>query len=140
MEKLSREAVKSLRVHLQVALDNLNKLIQDGQFKDLPKVNITVGGASYSESNATFKVEVALVGTDGEVKSKTAEDFKTFAVLFGLDPDVLGKTFKNGGHTFKICGLKGRSVKYPVLAEREDGKKFKFGADFIKLVSSQIQK
>jgi hypothetical protein len=79
-------------------------------------------------------VEVALVGKDGEAKTKEAESFKLFATAYGLKGEDFGKSFKSNGHTYKICGLKTKSGKYPVLAEREDGRKFKFGAEHIKLV------
>jgi len=131
METIDRELVKNLRGHIQEAL---NMWLNQGGENLFPNLKIQVGNASYTESNIIYKVEVALVGKNGEVKSKEAESFKLFATAYGLKAEDFGKSFKSNGHTYKICGLKTKSGKYPVLAEREDGRKFKFGADYIKLV------
>jgi len=46
--------------------------------------------------------------------------------LFGLDPSVYGKTFKNiNGEEFKVVGLKPKAPKYPLLATR-NGNRYKF--------------
>lgn len=133
VETINRELVKSLRMHFQEALDGWLAKSFLGQLK------IHVGNATYTESNATLKVEVSLVGKDGEVKTKDAEHFKTYAILYGLKEEDFGKSFKSNGHTYKIVGLKTKSGKYPVIAEREDGKKFKFGLEYIKLILPQFQ-
>ncbi len=138
METINRELVKNLRGHIQKAIDDyfggrtgsLNPY-------SLPNLKIEVGNASFTESNVTFKVEVALVGKGGEIKTKEAESFKAFASLYGMKAEDFGKSFTTGGHTYKIVGLKTSRHKLPVVVEREDGRKFKFGADHTKMFLSK---
>ena len=92
-----------------------------------------VGSGSFTDSNVTFKVNVSEVGENGEAKSREAESFKTNASLYGLDPSDLGKTFVDRGNNYTVLGLAPRRSKYPVLAVRGDGKKFKFRVETVRL-------
>lgn len=87
-------------------------------------IHAKVGGISYQDQNATVKVEIAVMGENGEVVSKEALDYERYREMYDL-PE-LGTTFVNRGVMYTITGLKPRSTKYPVLAERVDGKIFKF--------------
>jgi hypothetical protein len=133
METIDRELVKNLRGQIQ---DAIERWWDQGGENLFPKMEFRVGNATFTESNVTFKIEVALVGENGEVKSKEAESFKKFAVVYGLKEEDFGKSFKSNGHTYKICGLKTKSGKYPVIAERDNGRRFKFGAEYVKLMLS----
>ena len=130
MEEIDRIVVRNLRDRIQEVLDKEKQFINMSCAGDY---SIHVGNATFTESNITLKVEVSLVGKNGEVKTKDAEYFKTYAILCGLQSEDLGKIFHSNGHAYKIVGLKTNSGKYPVIAEREDGKKFKFGLEYIKL-------
>lgn len=88
------------------------------------------GGGRYDSSTFTFKVECSLIGADGEVRSKEAEDFKRFATSYGLKPDHFGKTFKTwDGEEFTICGLNTRARKNPIHAKNRRGKTYVFPAN-----------
>jgi len=95
-------------------------------------VRVTVGAARFDDANVTFKIEFADVTEDGEVRDTKSENFKRECYRFGLEPDDLGSSFLFRGEMYKIVGLKPRSYKYPVLAERSDGRSFKFAADLVK--------
>lgn len=97
-------------------------------------VKVTVGRASYSPDavgNASFKVEFAEISADGNVATAESQAFKVNAFMFGLKSDDLYKTFRNGGRSFKIIGLKSRARTMPILCEC-DGKRFKFAAETVK--------
>lgn len=127
---LDKPIVRILRKTIQEILDKEKQFINMSCAGDYV---IRMGNATFTESNATFKIEVSLVGKNGEIKTKDAEAFKSYARIYGLQEEDFGKTFRNNGHTYKIAGLKTKSGKYPVIAEREDGKKFKFGVEYIQL-------
>ena len=115
---IDRDRCKTIRKHLEDALELFNKAN--------PDIVAHVGNASYSHHNATFKIEIASVNTDGSVETKEARAFKQCAVMLGLIPENLGDIFTVRGQSYQIVGAKPRSPKYPILAERSDGKVFKF--------------
>lgn len=59
---------------------------------------------------------------------------KTAAAAFAAAPEKadLGRTFVFKGRRHVIRGLKIGSKTMPVIAEREDGKRFKFPAEAVK--------
>ena len=120
---MDRKKVQLLRTKIAEVLEPLGK--------ELGLKMSVVGNASFSNSNVTFKVEVAEVNEDGEAQTRAVEEFKAYAVLYGLQEDMFGKTFTIGSNIYKICGLKAKAHKYPVLAKRSDGKVFKFSVSSI---------
>ena len=93
---------------------------------------ISIGNATYTDTNVTFKVECAEISEDGTVMNKEASDFKSGAYLYGLEPEDFGREFESNGKVFKIVGLKARSRKYPVIGEDVQGKRFKFPETVVK--------
>jgi len=100
------------------------------------KVALTVGGITYSPTEATIKLEVATIEPDGTVNTKEVAEFKRHAQLFGLEPDDLNRTiqvdfgWQGRKEPGTIVGIKPRSVKYPILVRRESsGKLFKLPLD-----------
>jgi len=127
IKTFDRAAVKATRDALQGAL---------GALAEQMGCEIKVGSATFDRSgaNCTFKVECAVIGQDGVAETREIADFRGLAPMYGLKPDDLGRTFTNAGEQYRICGIKAKSRKYPILAERErDGKVFKFPADTVKL-------
>lgn len=59
-------------------------------------------------------------------------EFAAYAHIYGLAESDLGATFHFNGNTYRVAGLKGSSRKYPILAQRSDGKTFKFPASTVK--------
>jgi len=89
-------------------------------------VDFSYKGGNYSPANLTMKIEAAIIGADGQVKSREAEDFKKMAQYYGLEADDLNKEVVLNGRRGKIIGLKPRSRKYPIIVEVENGKMFKY--------------
>lgn len=122
---LDRQTVKYIREQIQQTLDTY--------FSERKRFKIEVGSATFTDSDVTFKVNLATIGKNGEVKDKSAEDFKRAAFAYGMKPEDLGKSFMSGGVRYTITGLKRGSRRYPILAQRSDGKSYKFPADVVRL-------
>lgn len=121
---MDRHNVKVIRQALEVCLRELEETLE---------LKVTVGSATFSPSNAVFKVEVAELNEDGEAKTREAEDFTLNCFRWALEPEDLGRTFENNGNTYKIIGGKPRSRKYPIICERlTDGARFKFAPSTVK--------
>jgi len=118
--------VKDARSKLQAAVDAVARELG---------CEIKVGNASYARdgSNCVFKVELAAIGQDGVAQTQEVKAFATYAMRFGLSPDDFGAEFSHRGSRFRVRGIKPKSTRYPVLAERlSDGKTFKFEAELVK--------
>ena len=122
IKQIDRASCKRLRTEMDKVLAPLGKKLG---------VSIFAGNASYDATNATFKVKIATLDTDGNVRDERAESFKRSAVLYGLKPEMLNTTFKDwNGDAFEIVGLATRSRKYPVLAKKVGTESiFKFEVD-----------
>ncbi len=118
---LTRETVRNLRENLNAKLAALGNELG---------LSLKLGNCTYGMANATFKLEVAPLNSDGSPPvTKESDDFMMHARSFGLQPTDLDKSFSEGGYTFTVVGLKPRSHRYPVVCRRKDGKMFKFPAD-----------
>jgi hypothetical protein len=97
-------------------------------------LSVKSGNATYSENNATFKIKIATVDSNGNVQDAEAEAFKMNAFMYGLKPEHLNTTFESwNGETFEIIGLATRSPKFPILATNtKSNKTFKFTAEQVK--------
>lgn len=100
-------------------------------------INLELGRCSYSSGNFTLKLEGSLVGDDGVVLTKEAEDFKKYAHWHGLVPEDLGKTFVHTHVVYTITGLKTRAKKYPITARASNGKEYKFAAGSVRMLLKQ---
>src|SRR5260370_51326 len=119
---LSKQQVRNLRTKLEPFLDAISEEIG---------YRLTLGNCRFGEV-ATFKLEAAPIGKDGQAISSMGEDFKKRAHLYGLKVDDLGKSFSYKDRTFTITGLAPRGQKYPILADTVSGKRYKFSTLFIR--------
>ena len=82
--------------------------------------------ASFLSTTAIIKLSVGVVGENGEVSTKEADDYRYFAPLCDLPLDWLGKSFHKDRREYTVRGYLSRSKRMPILCERDDGKQFKF--------------
>lgn len=105
---MNKEKVLSLRQQLEAALQ---------PFAKENNLAIKFGTARFGSTAVTFKVDVAEISASGDVMSKEVDAFKKNAMLYGLKPEDLGRTFSSNGRTYRIKGLMTRSHRYPILCE-----------------------
>lgn len=72
------------------------------------------------------------------------KNFRSLAPIYGLKPEDLGRTFavshgwRGGSTQYKITGISGWKSKYPIIAERSDGRKFRFPLDTVKIATQSL--
>jgi hypothetical protein len=83
-------------------------------------LTVTLRGGSFDPSVGTFSPKIV---------------FAEYAAMFLLEPEDFGREFTEfptGGRTFKICGIKPRATKRPILAtEVVSGKRYAFPSEFV---------
>lgn len=114
--KLDRPTIKYIGKQLETAVRPLAKELG---------VMIDLGNCSFNESNCKFQLKVAVLDSNGKPITEEIESFRSNAKLFGFEPDDLGKKFSLQGQSYTICGLKPKSRKYPVIAQSNNGNKYK---------------
>lgn len=118
---LTKKQVVQLRAKLQGMFD---------EFEQLFGWRIKLGNCTYLDV-ANFKLTASLLQPDGSAISKEEADFKRYAAKYGLEGQ-LGKTFAYQGKHYKITGAKPGNRKSPILAQRTDGRMFKFPAEAVR--------
>lgn len=122
---MERATVKEIRTVL-------NRLLEDSDELKSMGLSVRVGNAKFTSTSVDFKVEIAEVSSDGTAMTKEAEAFESLkGVMFpGIDVSV-GDSFVVDGRSYKIRGMRIRSHKYPIIADRYDGKGYKFPKEII---------
>lgn len=93
-------------------------------------IQINMGNCRYNKNNATMSLKIATVSNNGNVNTKERENFKNFAIAYGLCPDFLDHEFDHNGNQYKIIGLNTRAHKFPVIVrEISTGKNYKIKPD-----------
>ena len=122
--EIDRPALREIRAALEEKLSALGSELG---------IDFSIGSARFSPSNATIKLELALINEDGSIETREAKDFKDYCFRYGMTPDDLGKEVTMpGGKRFTIIGCKPRSHKYPIILQRADGKRWKYGAALVR--------
>lgn len=111
IETITRALCKTLRDELNAALVPLAKELG---------CTIHAGNASYSDNTVTFKVEVAVEGYDRE-----KEEYEQLCLLYRLKADQRGEAFNYNGHHYTLAGISAKARKFPIIAKRDDGKRYK---------------
>jgi hypothetical protein len=96
------------------------------QLGERRNIEITLQSPRFFVDGFAFKGEATEKGAKRRLMREGAEDFAAYAPQYGLKPSDLGKKFFFRGRQYTIVGWKPRSFKYPVLAQRDDGRVFKF--------------
>ena len=107
------------------------------EFKDTVKeleekhgIVINLGNISYSGSDFTGKLEVRLDSVDPN--QKYIDTFKICYKLYGLEENMLNKSFRINGKTLKFVGLDRKKRNYPCICEG-NGKSYKLSIEQLKL-------
>ena len=101
MEKLDRQILKRVR-------ETLDNILKDNE--RLEQFDVTVGNASFSDDEVTFKLNLKIKGS----KSQTQKDLETFAEMDNLD---LTKIAKLDGKDFSLSGFRRKARSKPYLIQ-----------------------
>lgn len=106
-----------------------NELLEAAE-KIAKKYGMTAGqkGGSVSETDFTAKVVFEL---PAKAESKKLDSTIASKVL-GLDPSLVGKSFKHKTKTLTITEINLNRPKNPISLKDQNGKAFKCGIDFLK--------
>lgn len=121
MKLNNRQDLRTLRSDLQAALSDLET--KHG-------ITFNVGRMTYEADGSMAKIKLSAVsgeapGNVGDLGTPEAVEYATRAPEFGLEKAWLGREFNCVHGTFKLVGLKPRARKYPVVAQAENGKRYK---------------
>jgi len=83
------------------------------------------GNTRYSGDRCTVRFDFRTVTSDG---APAERDWRRHCGAFNLKPEDFGRTVVRNGRRFKVVGIKPRATSWPVLAERDDGRRFKLPA------------
>ena len=126
IDSVDRSSVKMILEEARVALD----AIAEKHGVILERKHCTY---SSTEIPVAFKFVVPERTEDGEAIDPKETEFRKLAPRFGLEPDDYGKMFKTFNGVFRVCGIKPKARKYPVLGESIiNGKIYKFHLDSVK--------
>lgn len=125
-ERITVELLKNFRQDFKDAVKDLEEKYD---------IVITLGNISYSESNFHGKIECRLASVSAN--KKLEDTFKALYKLYGLDEDMLGKTFNACGKTLKFVGLDSKKRNYPCICEG-NGKSYKLSVEQLKLHLNQV--
>ena len=120
--KLDKPTVKYIRKRLKTAVKPLAEELG---------VVIDLANCTFKTNNCRFQLKVAVLNSDGEAMTEEIDSFRSNAKLFGLEPEDLGKEFVFRGQSYTICGFKPKSRKYPVIAQSDNGKNYKFACQTV---------
>ena len=101
MEKLDRQILKRVR-------ETLDNILRDNE--RLEQFDVTVGNASFSDDEVTFKLNLKIKGA----KSQSQKDLETFGEMDDLD---LTKIAKLDGKDFSLSGFRRKARTKPYLIQ-----------------------
>ena len=101
MDKLDRQVLKRVR-------ETLDNILRDNE--RLEQFDVTVGNASFSNDEVTFKLNLKIKGA----KSQSQKDLETFGEMDNLD---LTKIAKLDGKDFSLSGFRRKARTKPYLIQ-----------------------
>lgn len=116
IKQIDKEFLRCLRSEINEALEPIAEKYG---------IKFDAGNASFSQFNATIKLEIA-TAQNGDFVTKEAQSFLTYAELLGLSKDFLNKEFSYFGTKYILTGYSPRSTKYPFIVTKVlDGGSYK---------------
>ena len=86
-------------------------------------IAVKAGSATFSGTNSSIKIELAVLKEDGKPVSKESETFLMWAELLGMKKEDLNRVFKVGTKSYSLEGYMPRKAKFPFLAVNLDSGK-----------------
>lgn len=105
--KFDKTALRLLRTEIDFALEQIGKTYG---------ISLTAGNASFNADTATFKLDCALLNSEGIAETKEMIDLKA------IYPQMVGKgIILSSGTKGTIVGYSRRAKKYPFLVKTTEG-------------------
>ena len=109
---ITKDLLRALRIDIDEALIAV---------AEKHNIELKTGNASFTDENATFKLDVASIGDGGVAVTKIAADFKFNSFNFHMKPEDLGTEFTSPyNEKFVLMGCKPRSKKATLIAKKVD--------------------
>lgn len=122
MSSINRATAREIGDALQAALQPVAE-----QFG----LTVEIRGGTFDAQSFKPKIEFKTADAD-------EQDFRTYADMYGLDPDDFGREFTSQGKRFKVSGLAHRSRVRPILCtEISIDRVYKFTVEGVKLALSK---
>lgn len=114
---MDKAKAQLMRAYLEVSMLEFEKHFN---------IQVEIGSIRFSDTHATIKLEASDKTAEGEVVSKGEQDFKTYAIYYGMKPEGFGKKFTLRGESYTITGFNRSAKKYKILATNDVGVVYKF--------------
>ena len=117
IKQFDKNNLKALRQDMNAALKAI-----EAQYG----IKISVGNASFSDNEVTFKTKCNTISKGGKPQTKEAANWKLYATMEGLSQFSVGDRVEIQGRIFTIEGWNTRAKKSPVIIkEVATGNNFK---------------
>ena len=73
-----------------------------------------------------------------DISNEQQREWNALAPRYGLPQNLFNASFRHNGHTFFLREIKPNNRKYPVIAERDDGRSYKFPSDMVKSFFTKV--
>jgi len=118
---MTRDQAKKIHEAINTALQGIK----------IPGVYFTpVNSVSYGAGRVTARIEarMAAAATEGGLSQGEIEEmeFARHAAKFGLQATDYNRSFLVNGSSYKLCGIKPKSYKYPFIGKSQRGARYKF--------------
>jgi hypothetical protein len=123
------------KTNLLTIREILNKKLEE--LRKETGIKFSINNISYNTYNFSTKLEAVI---ENKIKENFREHFNQYAILFGLNNEDYGKSFKKGNKTFTIARIDPRKRKMPIICSASDGKEYKFTPEIIKLYLKMEEK
>ena len=125
---ITKETCKNFRKDFELAMKELEAKYE---------ISIKLGNISFSSTDFTAKVTANVIGE--EANEKEESEFKSYAKIYGFEPNDYGKEVTIQGRRFKFVGFNHRCSKNICsIKEIATGKLFKCPDVTMKLALSKI--
>jgi len=118
---ITRNKIRTIQDKIKLAIAKIEKE---------ENVSISFSSSSFTSAYYTTKMKVQSLEKVEEVLTVHDSDCR----IVGFTQNVVGMSFISSGCSYKIVDIKTRNRKYPVIAERSDGRKYKFPVDHVKVL------
>lgn len=96
-------------------------------------IKIKAGNIRFSLHNFSITLDVSKKEVDGKPFEQV--EFEKLCVLFGFEPSDYLRSFSMGGRTFQLVSFNPKGYTKPVIAQGDDGKRYKFGKEVQRLLN-----